>query len=64
MFGTLAYVPREISTADARKHLADLLFAAARGETVYVMNRGRRVAAIVPVPVAERAEKTPHDTPS
>jgi hypothetical protein len=30
---------------------------AVRGQTIYVTNHGRRIAAIVPVPVAEQSEQ-------
>ncbi|WP_308440999.1 type II toxin-antitoxin system prevent-host-death family antitoxin [Microbispora rosea] len=47
----------EMSVADARRLFADVLNdAAVRGRITYITNRGRRVAAIVPVPVAEAAE--------
>jgi prevent-host-death family protein len=50
--------PAEIPATDARTKFADLLNAAAvRGQITYITQRGRRVAAIVPVPVAEAAEK-------
>ncbi|MEV4077454.1 type II toxin-antitoxin system prevent-host-death family antitoxin [Nonomuraea fuscirosea] len=49
--------PEEMSVADARRLFADVLNdAAVRGRITYITNRGRRVAAIVPVPVAEAAE--------
>lgn len=64
-FGTLTHMaePREISAAELRKHQADVLFAAAAGQTTYITNHGRRVAAIVPVPVAEQHERN-HQQPS
>lgn len=47
----------EISLATARARLADVVNAAAvRGQITYLTNRGRRVAAIVPVPQAEAIE--------
>ncbi|QYC42027.1 hypothetical protein Nocox_22115 [Nonomuraea coxensis DSM 45129] len=49
--------PQEKSVAEARKLFADVLNdAAVRGQITYITNRGRRIAAIVPVPVAETAE--------
>nr|WP_285487181.1 type II toxin-antitoxin system prevent-host-death family antitoxin [Amycolatopsis taiwanensis] len=45
-------------TQQVREHLADLLDLVDReGRRVYVTKRGRRVAAIVPVDVAERSEE-------
>lgn len=53
----------EMSIADARAHMADVINAAAiRGRTTYLTSRGRRVAAVVPLPVAEAAEQR-HDEP-
>jgi prevent-host-death family protein len=47
----------EKGVAELRLELADVLNAAAvRGEITYVTNRGRRMAAVVPIPVAEAAE--------
>jgi prevent-host-death family protein len=48
----------ETSVADLRRRLADALNdVAVRGRIVYVTSRGRRVAALVPVEVAETAER-------
>lgn len=48
---------RELSVAQIRVNMADVLNGAAvRGEITYITNRGRRIAAIVPVPVAEAAQ--------
>lgn len=48
----------EISVADLRKNLAEVLNdAAVQSKTFYVTRNGRRIAAIVPVPVAERGEQ-------
>lgn len=47
----------EKSAAEVRRELAAILnTTAVRGEITYITNRGRRVAAIVPVTVAEAAE--------
>lgn len=43
------------SAGDVRAHLADVINAATRGHITYITHRGRRVAAIVPVPVADSA---------
>jgi prevent-host-death family protein len=48
----------EMSVAEARSQLADVLNdAAVRGHITYITNRGRRIAAVVPVPIAEAAER-------
>jgi prevent-host-death family protein len=48
--------PTEISARKLREHLAATLNdVTVRGQIVYVTNHGRRIAAIVPVPVAEQA---------
>lgn len=46
------------SVRELREGLADVLNAAAvHGRITYVTSRGRRIAAVVPVPVAEAAER-------
>jgi prevent-host-death family protein len=48
----------EMPVAEFRKDLADVInAAAARGRTTYITNRGRRIAAMVPLEVAEQAEE-------
>jgi prevent-host-death family protein len=48
----------ERSVRELRDSLADVLNdAAVRGEVTYVTNRGRRIAAIVPVRDAEEIER-------
>jgi prevent-host-death family protein len=50
--------PAERSVRELRRDLADVLNeTAVRGQITYITSRGRRVAAIVPVPVAEAAER-------
>ncbi|MEV0155882.1 type II toxin-antitoxin system prevent-host-death family antitoxin [Micromonospora sp. NPDC050686] len=50
----------EIRVADLRKNLAEILNdTAVHARTYYVTRNGRRVAAIVPVPVAEQRENAP-----
>ena len=45
----------EVSVRELREHLADFLNASAtRGQITFVTSRGRRIAALVPLPVAER----------
>lgn len=47
-----------MSTREVRAHLADAVNeAAVRNQITYITQRGRRVAAIVPVAVAEKAEQ-------
>lgn len=46
----------EIGVANLREQLADVLNdTAVYGHITYVTSRGRRVAAIVPVPIADQA---------
>ena len=48
----------EMSAAEARRQFADVLnTAAVRGRITYITNRGRKIAAVVPVHVAESAER-------
>jgi antitoxin (DNA-binding transcriptional repressor) of toxin-antitoxin stability system len=48
----------EISVVDLRKNLADVLNdTAVQSKTFYVTRNGRRIAAIVPVPVAQQSEQ-------
>jgi prevent-host-death family protein len=48
----------DIGISDLRRRLADVLNAAGvRGQITFVTNRGRRIAAIVPVPIAEAIEE-------
>ncbi|MEZ7004992.1 type II toxin-antitoxin system Phd/YefM family antitoxin [Streptomyces sp. AD55] len=52
-----ANTSHEIGVRNLRMQLADVLNAAsARGRTTYITSHGRRIAAIVPVAVAEGAE--------
>lgn len=52
--------PADMSVADARRQFADVLNAAsAHGRITYITSRGRRIAAVVPLPVAENAEARP-----
>jgi prevent-host-death family protein len=43
----------EKSVRDAREHFADVLYAAAAGKITYITTRGRRIAAVVPISVAD-----------
>jgi prevent-host-death family protein len=47
----------EISTRQARDRLADVVEDARRGEPTVITNRGRRVAAVVPVEMLEEYER-------
>jgi prevent-host-death family protein len=49
----------EIAVTDLRKQLADVLNeTAVYGRITYVTSQGRRVAALVPVPVADQISAT------
>ena len=53
----------EVSISDLRENTADIINAvSARGQIAWVTNRGRRVAALVPLAVAERGQ--PADEPA
>lgn len=55
----------EIGVRDLRTKLSDVLHeTTVRGRITYVTSRGRRVAAIVPVDVAEAAESAQSPAPS
>ncbi|MHA6798679.1 type II toxin-antitoxin system Phd/YefM family antitoxin [Bounagaea algeriensis] len=43
----------DVNLSNARPHLSDYAEKAKQGQTVYLTNRGKRVAALVPVDVAE-----------
>jgi prevent-host-death family protein len=47
----------DVSVSHARAHLPELIDRVRDGETVYLSRYGRRVAALVPVEVATRAER-------
>lgn len=48
----------ELSVAETRKNLADVLNeASVRGRITYITSRGRRVAAVVPLAIAEAADE-------
>lgn len=49
---------RETTTTKARRELAEVLNAAVRGEITYITSHGRRIAAVVPLAVADRAAKS------
>ena len=45
--------PTELTTRNVREHLADVVNAAIRGQITYITARGRRVAAVVPLAIAD-----------
>lgn len=47
--------PDEVSVSGLREGLANVLNGAVQGKITYVTSRGRRIAAVVPVPVADAA---------
>lgn len=59
MYGRYMTEPApELSVSDAREHLADVIGRAAyAGKITYVTRRGQRMAAIVPVEMAEAIER-------
>lgn len=52
---------KELSVKDTRASLADVINDAIQGRTTYITNRGRRVAAIVPISAVEAAEQARPD---
>lgn len=49
---------QELSTREVRAALADVINeAATRGRITYITQRGRRIAAVVPIAIAEAAEQ-------
>lgn len=53
--------PIERSAREVRAHLADVIGDAIAGKVTYITSNGRKVAAVVPLAVAEtigRTEKT------
>lgn len=55
----------ELSVAETRKSLADVLNdASVRGRITYITSRGRRVAAVVPLAIAEAADGPESSTPA
>jgi len=53
--GVMKEEPVEMSTAEVRTNLADVINAAVRNRITFVTSRGRRVAAVVPLSIAEKA---------
>ncbi|GGM27965.1 hypothetical protein GCM10011608_11000 [Micromonospora sonchi] len=56
----------EKSVRDARQYFADVLYDAAAGKVTYITSRGRRIAAVVPLSVADEAveDSAERDDPS
>lgn len=51
----------EKSVREARQHFADVLYDAAAGKVTYITSRGRRIAAVVPLAVADEATSEESD---
>lgn len=49
------HTPTEVPVSEARPRLAELVDDAAQGQVVYLTRHGRRVAAIVPADLPEKA---------
>ncbi len=47
--------PRERTAREAREHFADMINDAIRGRVTYITGHGRRVAAVVPLAVVDKA---------
>ena len=54
----------ELSTREVREHLADVINNAIQGQVTYITSRGRRVAAVVPLAVADQAQVRPPSPPA
>ena len=48
---------QELGTREVRQQLADVINDAVRGNITYITSRGRRLAAVVPLDVAQKAEE-------
>ncbi|WP_067670234.1 type II toxin-antitoxin system Phd/YefM family antitoxin [Nocardia miyunensis] len=48
--------PWELPVSDARERLSEVVAAAEAGTVVHLTRHGRRVAAVVPEPMAETAD--------
>lgn len=49
------HTPTEVAVSEARPRLAELVDEAAGGQVIYLTRHGRRVAAIVPADLPEKA---------
>ncbi|MCW6008693.1 hypothetical protein K1W54_29725 [Micromonospora sp. CPCC 205371] len=56
-------LPPGVPAKDVRKNFAYILSRAAAGRITYITSRGRRIAAVVPLAVAEEAEDADGWTP-
>lgn len=54
--------PYEMSVRDARANFADVINAAIRGRIVYITSRGRRVAIVGPLALAD--DNPEHENPT
>jgi prevent-host-death family protein len=52
------YESSDRSAREAREHFADVLNDAIRGRITWITQRGRRIAAVVPLSVAENPAGT------
>lgn len=48
---------QELGTREVRQQLADVINAAIQGKITYITSRSRRLAAVVPLDIAQTAEK-------
>lgn len=56
MTASFANDPWELPVTEARDRLAEVIAAAEAGTVVHLTRHGRRVAAVVPEPMAETAD--------
>ena len=54
----------ERTTREVRQHLADIINDAIRGKVTYITSNGRRVAAVVPLAIADAASVRPPSPPA
>lgn len=55
--GGMEREPIEKSAREVRAHLADVIGDAIAGRVTYITSNGRRVAAVVPLAVADQIQK-------
>lgn len=56
--GDMEREPIERTTREVREHLADVIGDAIAGKITYITSNGRRVAAVVPLTIAEIHQST------
>jgi prevent-host-death family protein len=54
----MEHEPIERSAREIRAHLADVIGDAIAGKVTYITSNGRRVAAVVPLTIAETIDRT------